>query len=86
MTAAGDESEETGSTLDGTDVVDGGDGNDTISYEGEIAVVTVNLGTIKAAVEAMPDGDPVVLGASLLTLRPESVRTKMLLIADMDHG
>ena len=53
-------------TVDGTDVVDGGDGNDdTISYEGETAVVTVDLGaTVKAvvAVEADEGGVGAVAG------------------------
>ena len=39
---------------DGVDVVDGGEGSDTISYEGESAVVTVDLHTI---VPADPDND-----------------------------
>lgn len=36
--------------VDGIDTVDGGEGSDTISYEGESAAVTVNLATIVAAV------------------------------------
>ena len=38
-------------TSDGLDVIDGGDGIDTISYEGESESVTVNLGTIVPAIE-----------------------------------
>lgn len=38
-------------TPDGLDVVDGGMGSDTISYEGEDAVVTVNLASVIAARE-----------------------------------
>jgi Ca2+-binding RTX toxin-like protein len=37
--------------VDGLDVVDGGEGNDTISYEGESAAVTVNLGGVIPAIE-----------------------------------
>ena len=43
--------------VDGVDVVDGGEGNDTISYEGEGTGVTVNLGTIVAAVGANTPDD-----------------------------
>ena len=38
-------------TTDGADVVDGGMGSDTISYEGESGDVTVNLGDLQAATD-----------------------------------
>ena len=47
--------------MDGLDVVNGGEGIDTISYEGESAVVTVDLSTVIAAIEADPAADPPVL-------------------------
>ncbi len=43
-------------STDGVDLVDGGEGSDTIDYQGESAAVTVNLGTEVAASD--PDGTP----------------------------
>jgi Ca2+-binding RTX toxin-like protein len=44
--------------VDGLDVVDGGEGNDTISYEGERENVTVDLLKVIPAVPAAPDASP----------------------------
>ena len=48
-------------TDDGVDTIDGGDGSDTISYAGEAAAVTINLGTVVA--EATTGTPPVTTPA-----------------------